>query len=98
MDKIPDKVKEQIIKVIEIFYPDAKIYLFGSRARGTHNERSDIDIAIDAGRLLTMSERGQLNNMIDALNIVQEVDIVDFKNIPEALKNNILREGIVWKN
>jgi len=98
MDKIPDKVKEQIIKVIEIFFPDAKIYLFGSRARGTHNERSDIDIAIDAGRLLTMSERGQLNNMIDALNIVQEVDIVDFNNVPEALKNNILREGIVWKS
>lgn len=80
MDKIPNKVKEQIIKVIEIFYPDAKIYLFGSRARGTHNERSDIDIAIDAGRILTMSERGQLNNMIDALNIVQEIDIVDFNN------------------
>ena len=98
MDKIPDKVKEQIIKVIEIFFPDAKIYLFGSRARGTHNERSDIDIAIDAGRLLTMSERGQLNNMIDALNIVQEVDIVDFNNVPEALKNNILREGIMWKS
>ena len=97
MDKIPDKVKEQIIKVIEIFFPDAKIYLFGSRAKGTHHERSDIDIAIDAGRLLTMSERGQLNNMIDALNIVQEVNIVDFNNIPEALKNNILKEGIVWK-
>lgn len=97
MDKIPNKVKEQIIKVIEIFYPDAKIYLFGSRARNTHNERSDIDIAIDTGRLLTMSERGQLNNMIDALNIVQEVDIIDFNNVPEALKNNILKEGIVWK-
>lgn len=98
MDKIPDKVKEQIIKVIEIFFPDAKIYLFGSRARGTHNERSDIDIAIDAGRLMTMTERGQINSMIDALNIVQNVDVVDFNNVPEALKNNILKEGIIWKS
>ncbi len=62
MDKIPNKVKEQIIKVIEIFFPDAKIYLFGSRAKGTHHERSDIDIAIDVGRLMTMTERGQINS------------------------------------
>lgn len=98
MDKIPDKVKEQIIKVIEIFFPDAKIYLFGSRAKGTHSERSDIDIAIDTGRLMTMTERGQINSMIDALNIVQNVDVVDFNNVPEALKNNILKEGIMWKS
>jgi predicted nucleotidyltransferase len=90
--------KERIIKVIEIFFPEAKIYLFGSRAKGTHSERSDIDIAIDAHRQMTMTERGQINSMIDALNIPQAVDIVDFNNIPQALRDNILKDGLLWKS
>ena len=39
--------KKQIIKVIEIFFPEAKIYLFGSRARGTNRPMADIDVDID---------------------------------------------------
>lgn len=95
MNKIP---KEQIIKVIEIFYPNSKIYLFGSRARGDYNERSDIDIAIDAGAPISMAKKGQILSMIDALNIPQKTDIVDFNRIPQALKNNILKEGLLWKS
>lgn len=94
MDTIP---KDKIVKVIEIFFPDAKIYLFGSRAKNTHNERSDIDIAIDAGRPMTLIEKGQINSMIDALNIPQNTDIVDFNRVPQALKDNILKDGILWK-
>jgi predicted nucleotidyltransferase len=94
-DSIP---KEKIIKIIEIFFPDAKIYLFGSRARGDNTERSDIDIAIDAGRRISLTEKGQMLSMIDALNIPQKTDLVDINRAPEALKNNILKEGILWKN
>lgn len=90
--------KDQIIKVIEIFFPDAKIYLFGSRARADHNERSDIDIAIDAGRAMTLTEKGQIMSMIDALNMAQKTIIVDFNRTHDSLKKNILKEGLEWKN
>lgn len=90
--------KEKIIKVIEIFFPDAKIYLFGSRAKNEHKEISDIDIAIDAGSPISMTEKGQINSMLDALNIPQKIDLVDFQRAPEALRDNILREGITWKS
>jgi uncharacterized protein len=90
--------KNQIIKVIEIFFPQAKIYLFGSRARGDYSEVSDIDIAIDAGNQISMTQKGQIMSMIDALNIPQKVDVVDFNRAPNALKENILKEGILWKD
>lgn len=95
MDNIP---KDKIIKVIEIFFPDATIYLFGSRAKRSHQQNSDIDIAIDAGKPMSMTEKGQINSMLDALNIPQKIDLVDLHRVPEALKVNILREGIVWKS
>ncbi len=98
MHKIPQEKQDQIVKVIEIFFPNAKIYLFGSRAKNTHTAISDIDIAIDAGHPMDMSERGQINSMLDALSIPQNIDVVDFQRAPEALRVNILRDGIVWKN
>lgn len=98
MDMPNIEQKEQIIKVIEIFYPEAKVYLFGSRARGDNSETSDIDIAIDANAPLSMTQKGQIVSMIDALNIPQKVDVVDFNRVPDALKENILKEGILWKS
>ena len=95
MNNIP---KDKIIKVIEIFFPDAKIYLFGSRAKGNYKENSDIDLAIDAGKQISMTEKGQINSMLDALNIPQKIDVVDFNRAPQDLKENILHEGIIWKN
>lgn len=74
------------------------MYLFGSRARGNYTEVSDIDVAIDAGRKLSLTEKGQILSMIDALNIPQKTDLVDFNRAPQTLKDNILKEGILWKN
>lgn len=95
MNNISQEKQDKIIKVIEIFFPHAKIYLFGSRAKDTYKINSDIDIAIDAGKALTMTEIGQLNSMLDALNIPQNIDLVDFQR---ALQVNIMHDGIVWKN
>lgn len=94
-DSIP---KEKIIKAIEIFFPEAIVYLFGSRARNEHTERSDIDLAIDIGRPMTLPEKGRLIGLIDALGMAQKTDVVDLHRAPQALKENILREGIIWKS
>jgi predicted nucleotidyltransferase len=47
------KEKEIIIRLLDALFPGVKIYLFGSRARGTHRPTSDIDLALDAGRELS---------------------------------------------
>ena len=98
MHKIPQEKQDKIVKVVEIFFPNAKIYLFGSRAKNTHTAISDIDIAIDAGEPMGIVERGQINSMLDALAIPQNIDVVDFQRAPEALRANILHDGILWKN
>lgn len=49
MQTIDEKTKHKIIAVISALMPDVKIYLFGSRARGTNSRTADIDIALDGG-------------------------------------------------
>ena len=45
---IPDRVLKDIISMAKKCNIQ-KVILFGSRARGTHRERSDIDIAVSGG-------------------------------------------------
>lgn len=90
--------QETIIRILDALFPGVKIYLFGSRARGTHTERSDIDLAIDTGRMLSISEIGEARRMLGELNIVNTIDVVDMHSIPDYLKETILKEGKIWKN
>ena len=92
------KHQDKIITIIKMFFPQAKIYLFGSYARGDYQRGSDIDIAIDAGERIPLGNKGQIMSMIDALNLIQNVDIVDFRAVPADLQKKILEEGIEWKN
>jgi len=89
--------KDSIIKIITAFYPDAKIYLFGSYSRGTEKRSSDIDVAIDVGKRLNLHERQFLWNLLDALPTLQKIDLVDMHAIPDNMRESILKNGIPWK-
>ena len=89
--------KDKIITIITMFFPQAKIYLFGSYARGDYKRSSDIDIAIDNGEPISIIQKQQIKNMIEALNMIQNTDVVDFQSVPSELQKNILKDGIVWK-
>ncbi len=45
-----DKYKKIIVPIILKHVPQAKIILYGSRARMDESDGSDIDIALDMGR------------------------------------------------
>jgi len=89
--------KDKIVGILTVLFPDAKIYLFGSRARGTHSERSDIDIAIDDGKPMRPRRVGEANNMFAESNIPYSIDVVDIHSVSERMKEAIFKEGILWK-
>ena len=90
--------KEKLIGFLNVLFPGIKIILFGSRARGNFKERSDYDLALDIGRKITRLELAQAENVIEALNIPQTIEFVDIHAVPEEMKTNILKEGIVWRD
>lgn len=90
--------QETMIQLLTVLFPSAKIYLFGSRARGDHTERSDIDIAIDLGRQMEFREVARARGVLEGLNLPEKIDVVDMHSIPAAMKGFILKEGIVWKS
>lgn len=95
---IKEQDKEMMIRLLKALYPNVKIYLFGSRARGTHTERSDINLALDAGRQLSFLEIARARNVLDTLYIPQKIDIVDIHSVPEDLRTIIAKERVLWSN
>lgn len=98
VEAIKDITKQRIVTIVHMFCPGAKVYLFGSYARGDFTNASDIDIAIDAGEAIDLVIKYRISQMVDALDLVQKTDVVDFHRIPEKMKTEILQEGILWEN
>lgn len=87
---IPDRVYKDIIR-----FADAdkilKIILFGSRAKGTHTERSDIDIAVSGGDFDAF-----YYDIKENIHSLLTFDVIDLdKNVSEELKKEIDRDGVI---
>lgn len=89
--------KKKIIGLLTLLFPEAKVYLFGSRARGTHRQYSDIDLAVDDGAPINPGAIGEAKAMLSESNIPYFIDVVDFNEISPEMKKAILTEGILWK-
>jgi predicted nucleotidyltransferase len=97
-DNLSQAYKDLILKAINYHFSDAKIILFGSRARGTNKPGADVDLAIDIGKSIKLHEMARIRKTLENLPLALEIDVVDMHNIPDELKQNILSEGIAWKD
>lgn len=87
---LSDRVLQDIRKYAEL-YGIKKVVLFGSRARGTHSERSDIDIAVSGGNTAEFSLE-----IDEKAHTLLMFDVVDFDGyVSEELQKEIGRDGIV---
>ena len=87
---IPDKVRRDICRFAKQ-RAVKKVILFGSRARGTHTERSDIDIAVSGGDVT-----GLYLDLQECSHTLLMFDIIDLdKGISEELEHEIERDGVL---
>lgn len=86
---LPDRILRELSTFAQK-YAITKIILFGSRARGTHTERSDIDIAVYGGDFehfyWDVKEKTHSLLMFD----IVQADVT----ISDELKQEIERDGV----
>lgn len=89
MVNVSDKLLQQIVqfaKKCEL----SRVVLFGSRARGTNRERSDVDLAVTGKNVADF--QFMLEDEADSL---LSFDVVDMGSVvSQKLKQNIEREGV----
>ncbi|WP_295361987.1 nucleotidyltransferase family protein [uncultured Pseudoramibacter sp.] len=87
---IPDRVRRELTKIAQDHRIE-KIILFGSRARGTQRERSDIDIAVSGGDV-----DGFYWDVKEKIHSLLMFDIVDMnRSVSDELKEEIKRDGVI---
>ncbi len=96
---LEERYLDQIRAVAEAKPEIQKVFLFGSRARGDHRERSDIDLCV------VLNEKEDPMGSLFKLDLEEDTtipymfDVVDLNKISDPVfKEQILKEGIlIWQ-
>lgn len=73
-----------------------KIYLYGSRARGDHKSRSDIDLAIVCSQA-SDDDWYLVLDIVDAADTLLKIDCVRLDTLGDSnpLKKSIIHDGVI---
>ena len=83
-------IAKKLLKM-ELEGTNSKVYVFGSRTKGTARKFSDLDLAIDFnGQKIPREIKSELESFFEASFISIKVDIVDLNNISENFKKIII--------
>jgi hypothetical protein len=88
-----DELKAIVAPVAEKYGVD-KVYLFGSVARGDHDEDSDYDFCIEKGKIRSIfTFFGFFKQMEDAIG--RDIDIVTTRGVPPEILKKIMKESVL---
>src|SRR5207245_1134166 len=84
-----------VLQILRAHLPqNAKAWVFGSRATGRARRYSDLDLAIDAGRKLTLDEIARLAEAFSDSNLPYRVDLIDWYEIDDRWRQIIVAERV----
>lgn len=89
----PSKYKNELQGIIREYIPDAEVWAFGSRINQQSHESSDLDLAVR-----NIQASGSLEKFKSAItnsNIPILIDILNWENIPQSFKEEILKQHVV---
>lgn len=86
---MPDiKEIQKAVVPIAHSYGVKRLYLFGSYAKSTANEESDIDLLVEKGKPMSLLKLSGMRQMVEeALNL--SVDLITTTGIEEAFRKEI---------
>lgn len=72
--------------------PNVRVFVFGSRARGTTKRWADLDLSLESDAPLSSSVLGDLREAFDESLLPWKVDLVDRSTVDEVF-GRIMDEG-----
>lgn len=78
--------------ILKEYVPEARVIAFGSRVNGTKRDISDLDLAIDSARKMSIYEIGRLKEAFQESTLPFRVDVIDWNRTSEEFKAIILEK------
>lgn len=73
-----------------------RVFLFGSRARGTARSGSDLDIGLLPRNPLPATLLAELRDALEESSIPYAVDVVDLSRVDASFRDKVIAEGQPW--
>jgi uncharacterized protein len=87
---LPADHRRLVLNILRANVPEsAKAWVFGSRATGRARRYSDLDMAIDAGRRLSLDEIARLREAFSDSDLPYKVDLVDWHDVDDRWRQII---------
>ncbi len=94
---VTDHQLSTIKSILAATLSDERVFVFGSRARGTHRQTSDIDLAIEGAGPLSMAIRAKLELDFSESSLPFRVDVVDLATVDKNFREIIGKQGVSLK-
>lgn len=82
-------------KILKQHVPEHKVWAFGSRARWTAKDYSDLDLVIITDRPLSLEIKSALDSEFAESDLPFKVDVVDWATTSETFRKIIQKEKVV---
>jgi type I restriction enzyme, S subunit len=83
--------------ILDTYVPEYEVWAFGSRAKWSAKEYSDLDLAIITNKTLDISRNADLTNAFQDSPLPWKVDIVDWSAADESFRKRIIKDRIIIK-
>jgi uncharacterized protein len=92
---LPADHRRLVLNILHTNLPaSTKAWVFGSRATGRARRYSDLDLAIDTGRPMTLDEIARLAEAFSDSDLPYRVDLVDWHDIDDRWRQMIVAERV----
>jgi predicted nucleotidyltransferase len=90
-----EEIYQEVIRTITKYLPDARVYLFGSRAKGTAKPYSDFDIAIEWKEKIPLYTMAKIREELDKLPTLKSFDLIDLKRVSGDFIETVRKTGVI---
>jgi type I restriction enzyme, S subunit len=94
VDLRPDQLAT-VQSILRAVIPNHEVWAFGSRAKWTARDSSDLDLAIITDRSLPIAVLGRLHRAFEESFLSFKVDVVDWSQITEEFRSVIRKQHVV---
>ena len=92
---VPHRHLQYILEQIKLYVPDATVWAFGSRIKGSHRPASDLDLAVLCDKETAKKQLPKLNDIFVESDIPFKVQLLDFNRLPANMQKNIKKNFVV---
>lgn len=92
---IPVRHLSYLLEQLKLYIPDATVWAFGSRVKGSNRTSSDLDLAVLCDKQTAKKQLPKLNEVFIESDIPFKVQLLDFNRLPVNLQENIKKKYII---